>query len=223
MDICDIKKIPAFVINLAERKDRRESVIKQLDNVESIRYKIITVTRHPDPITDNKNTHIFIYERALKCRTNYFLVFEDDFQLAMNFEPDFWKRMEYVPEDADMILLGALSVVPYLETRNTSENKKNKNYLKINRFTGLHACLFRRNRMREIITYLNFHIENTNNCIDFLLSDLVEKCLINAYVIIPFLCHIANLSSDITAGNSQSMHRLASKNTNNRLLQINNL
>jgi len=89
-------------------------------------------------------SHVLTWLSMIESNEPYCAVFEDDVSLIDNFKEEFQKRMQFVPEDADVIILGAM--------HNFSPIKYNEYFNKIDGvFFGLHAYIITNSGAKKIL------------------------------------------------------------------------
>lgn len=93
----------AVLINLDSRQDRLEAFDKQAKSL-GIDYQRLNAIRATDPIFGCKLSHIAALSM---CEGDSILVFEDDSVFIDNFEEELNKSLESLPDDWDMVYLGA--------------------------------------------------------------------------------------------------------------------
>ena len=110
-------------------------------------------------------SHINIWKKVLNSRNKQVLIFEDDIKIPNNFNELLNKQIKYIPNDYDIILLGYIC----------NDCIKYKNYIKINKFWGMHAYIITKKNIKKIYNKM-FPITQQ---IDAKLSDLSNE--INIY------------------------------------------
>lgn len=101
----NLKKLSkqAVLINLDSRPDRLEAFDTQAKAL-GIDYQRLTAVRATDPIFGCKLSHIAALSM---CEGDSILIFEDDAVFIDNFEEELNKSLEQLPDDWDMVYLGA--------------------------------------------------------------------------------------------------------------------
>ena len=97
-----------FCINLKRRTERWEAVSKEFEKL-GIADRVIKfegIDNPTQPTVGCKDSHCKIYEYAKENNYENVLIFEDDFELANEWEDTIPKAMEQLPEDWDMLYFG---------------------------------------------------------------------------------------------------------------------
>ena len=95
--LSDVKSI---IINLKERKDKREYIEKELKN-KNINYTFFLANKHKDPKRGCLESHFNIIKDAIKNNIKYLFIMEDDCKFINKLD-----SMEKPPSNWDMIYLG---------------------------------------------------------------------------------------------------------------------
>jgi len=88
-----------IVINLKERKDKRDYIKKELKS-RNIDFNFFTASKHENPKRGCLESHISVIKDALKKNIKYLLILEDDCKFINDFSID------EIPIDWDMLYLG---------------------------------------------------------------------------------------------------------------------
>lgn len=89
-------------------------------------------------------SHVLVWLNMIDANEPYCVVFEDDVSVGDNFKEEFEKRIQFAPDDADVIVFGALT--------NFSPTKYNEYFNKIGGvFFGLHAYIITNKGARKIL------------------------------------------------------------------------
>jgi len=201
-----MKQIIEEIMILSIDDTRLSHLTKQLDSFD-LDYKIFSgfnkknlknhsfnsiLRETPDYIPDNKSkfkvghlcvtmAHISMINYAKTNGSESILVFEDDAQLA----PDFLERIKYlneVPDDADIIFLGALTfdknhLIPkYKITEHVYK-------LRAKDMWGVHAYIVPKKSYDKVIEVL----ESFEDVVDDLLFKYIGKGVLKAYEIVPWM------------------------------------
>lgn len=195
------KKIKVYLINLESRKDRLNIFLKNYNL--KFNYEIITAIdkTYINPLelykknilgkigfnNLNKNirdyhyefnskgaigcylSHIKTWEKIIEDNVDYGIIYEDDVQMNKRInEKIIYNYIKNLPKDWDILLLN----------KNRIKGKLyNKNIYKIQRFICTHSYIIKKTSINKIIN----NIYPINQQIDFKLSILAEKHLINIY------------------------------------------
>ena len=181
-----------YVINLKERIDRKNHIIRELSKINCENYNLFEGI-NGNELTNNTNlsngmfglvkTYIKIYEDWKTSPKENILIIEDDCIFVDEFNEKLSKYIENVPDDWEMLYFGANH--NYHMGNKTA--KINDFCIKLNNSYSAHCVLFKSYVFDELIlSLLNFNIEN-----DVMMSNLQKKY--NSYSSIP------NLTSQIAS------------------------
>jgi GR25 family glycosyltransferase involved in LPS biosynthesis len=108
-----------YVINLDRRKDRLEKVIAEMEKygIKFQRYPAVDGSLLQDEKTDRFNigctlSHKNVIQDALNKGYEKICVFEDDVQLNVRFNKEFYPAFQELPENWDLFYLGANNLIP---------------------------------------------------------------------------------------------------------------
>ena len=116
-----LDNIDVVVINLKERKDKRDYMEKQLKS-RNINYTFFTAQRHKDPKRGCLESHISVIKKAISENKEYLLILEDDCKFIGNLS-----SMKQPPKDWDMLYFGG--------TVHRVLNKKNPGFAQVQTWT----------------------------------------------------------------------------------------
>jgi len=138
----DLQSLNKFVINLAERADRREQVIKEL---EGWNYVFSPGYKKTNPMLGIAEAHINCVHNAQFLNLPYVMIMEDDVKLRNGCVEYFNEALNHAPEDWE-ILLGGIYESKRLEPVNEYWNKTGE-------FCGLHFYIVRNTAYDKILSY----------------------------------------------------------------------
>ena len=168
--------LPAFVLTLRDRVDRHANIHQQMARIPRVRYRLVISDRDENPVLGNLNSHIEALRRGRRVKTNYFLIFEDDFNVKQ--PADFVTQIHTLVgqlDKWDILVLGCLTTVP----ANSSGP--------LTAFAGAQAYLVNKASVDKIICHL-------------MTSQRIEwgLCETNVYVARPLLCDVITSPSSIS-------------------------
>lgn len=167
----------AFVINLAERKDRLDVFlqefghrVKNLHRIEAIKGEAgYAALRQACTLS-----HLAALDKAFELRYEYFILFEDDACINPKYLESISNALEELPDDFDMFYLGAW----------TTEFKPYSARLRRSEWSMLaHAILFSRRSLELIRNHVRENTYLGARPVDYLYGDLHLR--LNAYTCIP--------------------------------------
>ena len=196
-----------FVVNLKERTDRRENMIKQFEKYSIINYKFFNAIKPTknDLTLWNSNfaigrsinsrlgalgclkSHIEIFKNALESNLEYVIMLEDDAEIKDNF------NLKNLEEDIENYLKDKNLGIFYFGCTHL------KHPIKINK--NIHKCVFSYTTHAYLITKqcMNFIVNNINNYdreIDHFYTQFIQKKF-NCYCYYPSLIKQLDGFSDI--------------------------
>lgn len=185
-----------YVCNLNTRTDRWLKLQNMVSNKSYIKLHRIASDKDIIPLHGIIRSHLECLEKGVNnSRKNNFILFEDDVVLADDFREkcnDYYKN---VPNDWDIILLGANNCFEL--------SKINKNVFKVKGFVGSHAMMFNKTSANKIIPGLLQELSSEYpTFVDFIYSDLIKCLNLNVYLLYPILVKSCpEGTSDIRGGN----------------------
>jgi len=177
----------AFVINLDSRADRMEQFHRQAITFD-IQYERLPAVKLDNPIAGCKASHLLA---LTKTDADVVFVFEDDASFVKGFYSQLQIAMENLPDDWDMVYLGANLV---------DTQKVNDYWHKSKRCCSTHAYAVKKEAIPKLIESAN----NYDGHIDMAYS-LVHPQL-NVYLARPTLVYQAAGHSDIQGESVDYLH-----------------
>lgn len=171
-----------FIVNLLERKDRREEIVselKQYDIPARVWLASIACTGEIGLVKTMKN----LFEHSLYWNFNKIIVFEDDNTFIAHPEV-VDKCFEQLPEDFHMLYFG-------LNLINAPE-LYSENLLKVNMAYASHAVLYSKEAMELILP----HLKKEDRAYDVILKQEIQP-LGKSYCTYPMVCSQRLTKSDI--------------------------
>ena len=202
-----------YCINLAHRADRWEDVSKEfakhlliVERVEAVNGKEVFregLNRHAGAY-GLVLTNIKIFEDAISKGYMKILILEDDIKFAEDVNEKFWKKMQYLPDDWNMLYLGGNSQFTWGKFDMVSGDKSveitKKNYntfdyelVRTRHTQSSYAIGFNKKTLVDFLEKLRA----TREPIDVLQTTL-QKTLYKTYVFLPTLVKHIDGYSDIT-------------------------
>ena len=171
-----------YVIGTQNKNKYCEQVIKLLN---SLKIKNITTIYGYSPKTNNKFlskgelSYVEVWEKILKDSVDKYskiLIFDDDVRPIYNFQLNFSKLFENIPNDWDIIYLGA-SQHSWEEIDITEAYFKG--YYRAHNTKGSFAMLLSNNAIKKVVDNINIH--NTRIPLD----EVINSLDLNKYVLFP--------------------------------------
>ena len=100
-------------------------------------------------------SHTKLWEKLSNSEQDFYLIFEDDSRLPINFNEKFQVILKNLPNDWDIVLLGYIKL---MKSKNYSEI-----FDKMGSFFGLHAYMINKksyNKIRKILFPINYQIDS---------------------------------------------------------------
>lgn len=202
------RQFAMYYINLDESADRREAIEAafsdhgmEVERLAASRGREVLRDDHASPLLWHMgehfrqhperighlgcmHSHIRVYERFLRTRRPYCMVFEDDCEFLVD---RFWNRFleaaQTAPVDWDVLLLGY-----YLDdefhpshAKDNASSKLERGWLSVYRFTGLHCYVINRRAARRLLDAL----ASPRWYLDWSMSDLLCRGDFRAYGAFP--------------------------------------
>ena len=171
------KDIDCFVINLKNRRDKREYI---KNHVKNISYTFFDAEKHNNPKRGCLESHLSIIKNALKKNMKYILILEDDCKFIKDIS-----LINEPPKDWRMIYLGG--------TVHRILDRKNKGYARVQCWTT-HAYII--NLTDPIFVEKILEVENYNEEIDRYYLEKIHPNF-NCYVCDPMIAIQKDGFSDI--------------------------
>jgi GR25 family glycosyltransferase involved in LPS biosynthesis len=188
-----------FIINLDDKSSRYLFLKKQLDELGIVYERFQAIGGNSIDLGKFKSlkngelgcllSHISVLKIAEKNKLKSILILEDDAEFCENFHTKFEKYIKQVPEDWDMIYLGANHIeIPKLIRRNV---------LRIIKSYTSHAIIIRNSVFKEIIYNYIYY----DKPYDAILAELIQPNY-NCYCLYPHLVFQQNTYSYINKKNT---------------------
>lgn len=194
--------IPGYCINLDERTDRWQLVQKQF-NKHGFKIKRFSAVKKAPGWMGCTQSHIDLL--MILRSERYFFIFEDDVVLLPNFADTLIKAISELPENWDLLYLGANLQQPI--------TKYSKHLCRLKGAFCTHAMLFNNNR--GLADYIIGH-SPTIKKIDIFYRDHLQEHF-NTFICNPMIATQADSYSDITRKN-QKYEQLMIDNFNKNIL-----
>jgi GR25 family glycosyltransferase involved in LPS biosynthesis len=174
-----LNNIECIVINLNERQDKKDYIIKHLKS-RNIIYSFFTAYKHNDPKRGCLESHLTVIKNAILNNVKHLLIMEDDCKYINGFA-----SMNEPPSNWDMIYLGG--------TVHRIINKEYKGYAKVQCWTT-HAYILNLEN-KELINKI-LEAENYDGEIDRYYIEKIHPYF-NAYMVDPMIAIQKEGYSDI--------------------------
>ena len=174
-----LSEVKTYVINLEERKDKRNYIEKELKN-KNIEYTLFLAKKHKDPKRGCLESHLTIIKEAIQKKVKHLFIMEDDCKYINNLS-----SMQKPPDNWDMIYLGG--------TVHRILDKKHKGYARVQCWTT-HAYIINLTNQSLIDKILELS-DYTNEIDRFYLEKIHPN--FNAYVCDPMIAIQREGFSDI--------------------------
>ena len=169
-----------YVINLKERSDRRDHIIKELNKVECDNYILFDAVNGGEIPNNSRltngmfglvSTYLNIYEHWKNNKTGNITIIEDDCVFVDDFNEKINNYIKYVPYNWDMIYFGG----NHNRHMGIKTENINEYCLKLNHSFTAHCVILKDHVFEHLISEIkNFTIEN-----DVVLANLQR--VYNAY------------------------------------------
>jgi GR25 family glycosyltransferase involved in LPS biosynthesis len=184
-----------YVINLKERSDRRDHIIKELNKVECDNYILFDAVNGGEIPNNSRltngmfglvSTYLNIYEHWKNNKTGNITIIEDDCVFVDDFNEKINNYIKYVPDNWDMIYFGG----NHNKHMGIKTENINEYCLKLNHSFTAHCVILKDHVFEHLISEIkNFTIEN-----DVVLANLQR--VYNAYCSVNILAtQIPNYSN----------------------------
>lgn len=188
-----------FCINLKRRKDRWEQSLKEFEKL-GIKDKVerFDAVELKDNVAGCANSHYMCVKEAKKRNLKNVLIFEDDITFVENSLETFKNSINHIPEDWDMLFLGANTHTPL--------KKINEYWYKLTNAYALHAYAYNSNIYDYFLNNykLQENIKKHDDIIDVWVANNLQTKF-NVYVIKPIIAlqrlSYSDLSKTITNHN----------------------
>jgi GR25 family glycosyltransferase involved in LPS biosynthesis len=186
-----------YLINLERRKDRLEKSTKLLNenNIVFERFDavdgktLINNTYMNAGQYGNYISHLRVLNKCLENDVDVVAIFEDDVEFCENFEKEFNRLYEHIPNDWDMIYLGFNTV------SSSTEPTDHPEIIRIRNGYAIHAFILN----RKTIEIAHEHFTNNNVQADIYYASLQNE--LKAYSFVSQLCSQSPDFSDIEEQN----------------------
>ena len=184
-----------YVINLKERSDRRDHIIKELNKVECDNYILFDAVNGGEIPNNSRltngmfglvSTYLNIYEHWKNNKTGNITIIEDDCVFVDDFNEKINNYIKYVPDNWDMIYFGG----NHNKHMGIKTENINEYCLKLNHSFTAHCVILKDQVFEHLISEIKkFTIEN-----DVILANLQK--VYNAYCSVDVLAtQIPNYSN----------------------------
>lgn len=182
-----------YLINLATREDRLQRTKKRLGDLGIVYERFEAIDGKTQTPTQNLNpgevgcymSHYKILEDAKKNGYGSILVLEDDVVFENNALERFYNGLEHIPDDWEMIYLGANHNMPY--------TRINEHIVQCNHAFTTSAIIIRGSALEKLIN----ESKNMTKQIDVVYADLQAAKKLKAYAFNPWLIYQEDGYSDI--------------------------
>jgi glycosyl transferase family 25 len=179
MNLSDLSK-KIYVINLVERHDRKQHILKELKKINCENYILFEAINGNVELNNSKlkngmfgliKTYLKIYEDWILSDNENIMIIEDDCFFVDDFNQKLKEYIKNVPNDWDMLYFGANHNY-HMGMKTISINEK---CIKLNNSYSAHCVLLKKHVFIELIESIkNFSVEN-----DVMMANLQKKY--NAY------------------------------------------
>jgi len=171
-----------YLINLDKRKDKLETVTKELNRVGIFNWERFNAIETPEPRDGCRMSHLSVLNMAPRKGT--FLIMEDDVKFIQPLST-LRKSMSQLPDDWDMLYAGA--------TLTQDLDRYSENLFKLKGAWTTHFLLF--NNQNGIVDYILNHLGDAFK-IDVFYADVIQEEF-NCYITYPMCVSQQEGYSDI--------------------------
>lgn len=204
--------IPTYVVNLKERKDRKNHIINEFKGKNEFNVKFIEGCRHPIGAVGLWETIVKIVNMAINQDDDVILICEDDHYFTENYSKEyFFENILSAYEQGADILSGGIGGFGYAVP--ISRNRYWVNWFWCTQFIVIYKKFY-----QKILDY-DFKENDTAD-------GVISKLSNNIMTLYPFISQQREFGySDITQGNKDNPHLITEhfEQSNTRLLAIHNV
>lgn len=210
------KQIPAYVINLEKRADRREHVIREFEGRGEFSVRLVNAIEHNEGHIGLNLTVKKILEAALEAGHPYILLCEDDHVFTDNYSPASFKRQIRFAQrrEADMLLGG----VSWL----TSPIKLPDALFRVEMFMGTQFVVLFRSYFKRLLEVIDLNVGSSSRSLDLCMTLSAD----NKYLVYPFISVQKDFGySDATVQRDHSQVKVSQyfENTGEEMVLLNKL